>query len=160
MRIIVAAVGRLKRGPETELVDRYRTRAAKSGRALGLSGFDIIEIRESKAQDAPTRMLEESIALANIIPDNAAVALLDERGNAVDSIKFAGVVRDWRAANRPAAIFIIGGADGLAPGLTDKAIFRLSFGVATWPHQLVRIMLFEQLYRAVTILSDHPYHRS
>ena len=62
--------------------------------------------------------------------------------------------------DRPAAVFMIGGADGLAPSLRDKAELRLAFGAATWPHQLVRIMLLEQLYRAVTILSGHPYHRA
>lgn len=159
MRIVVAAIGRLKRGPETELAERYRDRAEKSGRALGLRTIDIVEIRESRAQDAPTRMLEESIALANVIPDGAAVVLLDERGDSLNSASFAGLIAKWRDAARPAAVFIIGGADGLAPGLTDKAHLRLSFGAATWPHQMVRVMLLEQIYRAVTILTGHPYHR-
>jgi 23S rRNA (pseudouridine1915-N3)-methyltransferase len=84
---------------------------------------------------------------------------LDERGEALDSHRFAARVAEWRAANPPALVFVIGGADGLAPTLRDKATMRLSFGAATWPHQLVRIMLLEQLYRAATILSGHPYHR-
>ena len=160
MRIVVAAIGRLKRGPETELAERYRDRATKSGRSLGLRDIEIVEVRESRAQDAPTRMLEESIALANLIPEGAVVVLLDERGENTDSARFATMVSQWRAENRPAAVFIIGGADGLSPGLTDKASLKLSFGTATWPHQLVRVMLLEQIYRAVTILSGHPYHRS
>ena len=159
MRIVVAAVGRLKRGPETELAERYRDRAAKSGRTLGLRDIEIIEVRESRAQDAPTRMLEESIALANVIPEGAAVVLLDERGDNTDSASFARLLSQWRAANRPAAVFVIGGADGLSPGLTDRADRRMSFGAATWPHQLVRVLLLEQIYRAVTILAGHPYHR-
>ena len=61
---------------------------------------------------------------------------------------------------RPAAAFVIGGADGLAPGLREKSNLAIAFGAATWPHQLVRVMLLEQLYRAVTILSGHPYHRA
>jgi 23S rRNA (pseudouridine1915-N3)-methyltransferase len=160
MRIVVAAIGRLKRGPETELAERYRDRAAKAGRSLGLRDIEIVEIRESRAQDAPTRMLEESIALANVIPDGAATVLLDERGENIDSAKFATLLSQWRAANRPATVFIIGGADGLAPALADKADLRIAFGTATWPHQLVRVLLLEQIYRAVTILSGHPYHRS
>ena len=159
MRIIVAAIGRLKRGPETELAERYRDRAEKSGRSLGLRDIEIVEIRESRAQDTPTRMLEESIALANVIPEGAAVVLLDERGENIDSARFASLLSQWRAANRPATVFVIGGADGLAPGLADKASLRIAFGKATWPHQVVRVMLLEQIYRAITILSGHPYHR-
>jgi len=159
MRIIVAAVGRLK-GAESELSERYRKRAAQTGRSLGLRDIDIVEIRESRADDAKKRMLEESIALANVIPQGAAVVLLDVRGEALDSAAFAARLWQWRAAGRPALVFIIGGADGLAPSLSDKADLRLSFGAATWPHQLARVMLLEQLYRATTILSGHPYHRS
>ena len=67
MRIVVAAVGRLKQGPETELSERYRKRAAQTGRQLGLRDIEIIEIRESRAADAGKRMIEELIALANVI---------------------------------------------------------------------------------------------
>ncbi len=160
MRIVVAAVGRLKQGPETELSERYRKRAVQTGRQLGLRDIEIIEIRESRADDAGKRMLEESIALANIIPQGAAVVLLDVRGETIDSASFAAQITKWRADDRPAVVFLIGGADGLAASLRDKAQLRLSFGAATWPHQLVRIMLLEQLYRATTILSGHPYHRA
>jgi len=160
MRLIVAAVGRLKRGPETELSERYRKRAAQTGRNLGLRDVEIIEIRESRADEAAKRMLEESIALANVIPQKAAIVLLDERGNNLDSASLAAQLAKWRSDDRPAAVFIIGGADGLAPSLRDKAELRLAFGAATWPHQLVRAMLLEQLYRATTILTGHPYHRA
>ncbi len=160
MRIMVAAVGRLKQGPETELSERYRNRAAQTGRNLGLRDVKIIEIRESRAADASKRMIEESIALANIIPQGAAVVLLDARGDNLDSASLAAQLSKFRSNDRPAVVFVIGGADGLAPSLRDKAELRLSFGAATWPHQLVRVMLLEQLYRATTILSGHPYHRA
>ena len=160
MRIVVAAVGRLKRGPETELSERYRKRAAQTGRQLGLRDVEIIEIRESRAEDANKRMLEESIALANVIPQGAAVVLLDARGENIDSPSLAARLAQWRAADRPAVAFLIGGPDGLAPSLREKAESRLSFGAATWPHQLVRVMLLEQLYRAATLLAGHPYHRA
>jgi 23S rRNA (pseudouridine1915-N3)-methyltransferase len=160
MRIVVAAVGRLKQGPETELSERYRKRAAQTGRQVGWRDLEIIEIRESRAAEAGKRMLEESIALANIIPQGAAVVLLDAGGQNLESASLASQLAAWRAADRPAAIFLIGGADGLAPSLRDKADLCLSFGAATWPHQLVRVMLLEQLYRAATILTDHPYHRA
>jgi 23S rRNA (pseudouridine1915-N3)-methyltransferase len=160
MRILVAAVGRLKQGSETELSERYRKRVAQTGRQLGLRDIEIIEIRESRAADAGKRILEESIALANVIPQDAAVVLLDSLGENLDSIGFATQLAKWRANGRPAVVFLIGGADGLAASLREKAELRLSFGAATWPHQLVRVMLLEQLYRSMTILAGHPYHRA
>src|SRR6476661_7615396 len=140
MRIVIAAVGRLKQGPERELAERYRKRAADAGRSVGLNSFDIVEIKESRADDAARRMLEESIAIANIIPERAVTVILDERGESMNSASFAGRLQGWRAQDASAVAFV--------------------FGAATWPHQLVRIMLLEQLYRAVTILAGHPYHRS
>jgi 23S rRNA (pseudouridine1915-N3)-methyltransferase len=160
MRIVVVAVGRLKKGPETELSGRYVKRAAQTGRSLGLREIEIVEIRESRAGDAAKRRLEESIALANIIPPGATVVVLDERGDSLDSASLAAQLAKWRAKGRPATVFVIGGADGLAPSLAAEADLRLSFGAATWPHQLVRVMLLEQLYRAATILTGHPYHRA
>ena len=159
MRIVIAAVGRLKQGPERELAERYRKRAADAGRNVGLVAFDVIEIRESRADNVGRRMLEESIAIANIIPERAVTVILDERGENVTSASFAGHLQGWRTQGRPAAVFVIGGADGLAPSLRERADLAIAFGTATWPHQLVRIMLLEQLYRAVTMLSGHPYHR-
>ena len=126
---------------------------------LGLVDMDVVEIRESRAQEIGKRMAEESTALANIIPDKAVTLILDERGESLDSATLASRLGRWRDDGRPAAVFIIGGDDGLAASLRDKANVRLAFGAVTWPHQLVRIMLLEQIYRAVTILSGHPYHR-
>src|SRR2546423_10754170 len=158
MRIVVAAVGRLKRGPERDLSERYRERAVKSGRGIGLRSLDLIEIAESRARDAPRRMLEESIALANVIPKDAATVLLDPRGEALDSNSFAKRLRGWNDGGRD-VVFVIGGPDGLASTLSAAADLHLAFGALTRPHQLVRIMLMEQLYRSVTIVSGHPYHR-
>ena len=160
MRLIVAAIGRLKAGPERELAERYRDRVAKAGRAVGLRDIEIIEIRESRAQEAAKRVLEESIALANLVPERAVVVALDAKGENLDSGSFTVALRGWRDASRPAAIFCIGGADGLGAEVKRRADLTLAFGTATWPHQLVRIMLLEQLYRAATILTGHPYHRA
>jgi len=160
MRVAVAAIGRLKDGPERELAERYRKRAAQSGRNIGLREVEILEIRESRAADVGKRMIEESIALMNLIPDKAVTIILDERGESLNSATLATRLGRWRDDSRPAAVFVIGGDDGLAPTLREKATLRLAFGAATWPHQLVRVMLLEQIYRAVTILSGHPYHRA
>jgi len=159
MRIVVAAVGRLKSGPDRALAERYRDRALKAGRAFGLRGLDIIEVRESRAREGDRRITEETIALAGAIPDDAVKVVLDSRGQNASSDSFARRIRAWREEGRPGACFIIGGADGLAASLLDAADMNLAFGSATWPHQLVRIMLMEQIYRAMTILSGHPYHR-
>jgi 23S rRNA (pseudouridine1915-N3)-methyltransferase len=160
MRIVIAAVGRLKQGPERELAAEYCKRVEKVGRAFGLRDIEIVEIRESRAADAERRRVEESIAIANVIPERAIIVILDERGISLDSAALAGTLREWRAEDRPAVCFVIGGADGLASSLRDRAKLKLAFGAATWPHQLVRVMLLEQLYRAGTILAGHPYHRA
>jgi 23S rRNA (pseudouridine1915-N3)-methyltransferase len=160
MRLLIAAVGRLKRGAEHELAASYRKRAEATGRSLGLRDVEVIEIRESRAQNPERRRVEESIAVANVIPDRAIVVILDERGDNLTSPALAALLRKWRAEDRPAVCFVIGGADGLAPSLHERANLKLAFGATTWPHQLARIMLLEQLYRAGTILAGHPYHRA
>jgi 23S rRNA (pseudouridine1915-N3)-methyltransferase len=160
MRVSVLAIGRLKAGPETELCERYRKRATQAGRQLGFRDIELVEIRESRADNAEKRRLEEAIALANVIPEGAVTILLDETGENLGSTALAERIRLWRDEGRPALVFIIGGPDGLAQSMRDKAKVSLSFGAATWPHQLVRIMLLEQIYRAVTILGGHPYHRT
>jgi 23S rRNA (pseudouridine1915-N3)-methyltransferase len=156
---MVAAVGRLKPGPDRELAERYRDRAVKAGRPLGLRGPDIVEVKESRAREAERRMTEEAIAIAGALPDGAIKVVLDSRGQNASSDAFAQRIRSWRDAGCPAAGFIIGGPDGLAAGLVDGADMTIAFGSAIWPHQLVRIMLMEQIYRVTTILSRHPYHR-
>jgi 23S rRNA (pseudouridine1915-N3)-methyltransferase len=159
MRVIVAAVGRLKQGPERELAAAYRKRADALGRSLGLRQIEVIEIRESRARDPERRRNEESIAIANIVPDRAGVILFDSAGENIDSPGLAALLQKYREDNRAALCFVIGGADGITHSLRGRASRVLAFGAATWPHQLVRIMLLEQLYRAATILARHPYHR-
>ena len=158
MRVVIAAVGRLKAGPERELAERYRQRAAAAGRALGISAIEIVEVRESRARAPDRRVVEETIALAGIIPENAIVAVLDGRGRNLTSEAFADRLRTW-CAGAQALCFAIGGADGLGAALCERAELIVAFGSVTWPHQLVRIMLLEQIYRGLTILSGHPYHR-
>ena len=158
MRVVIAAVGRLKAGPERELAERYRVRAAATGRALGISAIEIVEVRESRARAPDRRVVEETIAIAGIIPENAVIAVLDGRGRNLTSEAFADRLRTW-CAGAQALCFAIGGADGLGAALCERAELILAFGSATWPHQLVRIMLLEQIYRGLTILSGHPYHR-
>jgi len=159
MRLAIAAVGRLKAGPERDLAETYRQRAAKAGRSIGFQAVEVLEIGESRAGRAHDRIAEEGRALTAVVPAGAIKVALDAGGVAMSSDALAGRLGRWRDDGRPAVWFVIGGADGLAPEMRQSADLTLSFGAATWPHQLVRIMLLEQLYRAVTILSGHPYHR-
>jgi 23S rRNA (pseudouridine1915-N3)-methyltransferase len=160
MRIVVIAVGRLKQGPERELAERYATRFEESGRKLGFRSLDIREIAESRAREAPARIAEEAAAISAAIPENSVLVALDERGDNIDSSTFARQLGQWRDQAVANTILVIGGADGLSPELRGKAKLRVAFGAATWPHQMVRVMLLEQLYRAATILAGHPYHRA
>jgi len=160
MRITLFAVGRLKSGPESELSSRYLDRFAKSGGALGLDFVRTIEVAESRASAADLRKREEAAQLARNMPESAALILLDERGKTPDSPGFADTLAKLRDDGRRDLVIAIGGADGLDPELRAKADAVISFGRMTWPHQLVRILVAEQLYRAVTILSGHPYHRA
>jgi 23S rRNA (pseudouridine1915-N3)-methyltransferase len=160
MKIVVVAIGRLKQGPERELAERYRERFDDIGRKLGFRGLEIHEIPESRAREAATRIAEEATAISALIPEKSALVALDERGKNIDSASFAQQLGRWRDEGSGNTIFTIGGADGLSPELQRKAKLRIAFGSATWPHQMVRVMLLEQLYRAATILAGHPYHRA
>jgi 23S rRNA (pseudouridine1915-N3)-methyltransferase len=160
MRVVVVAIGRLKQGPERELAERYRERFDEIGRKLGFRGLEIRELPESRARDAATRIAEEAAAISASLPEKYALVALDERGENLDSATLARHLGHWRDQSMANTIFVIGGADGLSPDLRRKAKLSIAFGSATWPHQMVRFMLLEQIYRAATILAGHPYHRA
>ncbi|MEO8757440.1 MAG: 23S rRNA (pseudouridine(1915)-N(3))-methyltransferase RlmH [Devosia sp.] len=159
MRIGIVAIGRMKQGPERELVARYLDRAIATGKSLGLTNFAVTELNESRAGSPASRKAEEAKAITAALPANGLVLALDERGKTLGSDDFAQRLSRWRDDGKQALTFVIGGADGLDPAFVRSANMALSFSPLTWPHQLVRIMLTEQLYRATTILSGHPYHR-
>jgi len=160
MRLSLFAVGRLKAGPEQELASRYLDRFAKAGPSVGLELARVIEVPESRAQASPQRKREEARELEKVRPAQAALVLFDEHGQALGSEAFSELLARLRDEGRRDALLAIGGADGLDPELHQTADAVVSFGRMTWPHQMARIMLAEQLYRCVTILSGHPYHRS
>lgn len=159
MRLLIAAVGRLKAGPERELLARYLERTNASGKGLALAPLDVAEISESTAQTAPKRKADEAKALIAAIPEKSKIIALDERGKGISSEDFAKKLGRYRDDGAVCTALVIGGADGLDETLRRRADLTLSFGAATFPHQIVRILLAEQIYRAVTILSGHPYHR-
>ena len=156
MRVSICAVGRLRAGPERDLIDDYLSRFNKMGPALGLGPAQVIEVEDRKARGPDA----EGALLRAALPQGAVVCALDERGKTVTSPQFAGWLSDWRDDGRRDVAFVIGGADGLARDLRAGADRALSFGAMVWPHMLVRVMLGEQLYRAASILAGTPYHRA
>lgn len=155
MKLVVAAVGKLRGGPEAELTADYLARAAAAGRSLGFKAVDLVEV-EAKPPGDPRL---EAAALFKATPDGAKKVLLDERGAEWTSRQLAEKLARWRDDGQGHTVFWIGGADGVSQSVKDQADEKLAFGRQTWPHRLVRVMIAEQIYRAVTILSGNPYHR-
>ncbi|MDD8021549.1 MAG: 23S rRNA (pseudouridine(1915)-N(3))-methyltransferase RlmH [Paracoccaceae bacterium] len=154
MKVTIAAVGRLRKSPELALIEDYLERFGKAGRAFGLGPALVVEVEDKKNLG----MEAEAVLLERALPAGAVVVTLDERGALMSSPEFAEKLAGWRDGGRDVA-FVIGGADGIAPGLRAKADFSISFGKMVWPHMLVRVMLAEQIYRAGQILAGTPYHR-
>jgi len=160
MRIVLICVGRLKAGPERELFARYFKRLTETARGVGISGVDLREVDESRARRPEVRREEEAAAIVAAAPPGAGLVALDERGASSTSEEWAADVARARDAAQPSYPVVIGGPDGLSASLRGKARRVVAFGPMTWPHQLVRVMASEQLYRALSILSGHPYHRA
>ena len=159
MRLTIAAIGRLKDDGERDLIARYMKRMS-SGRAVGLSPVAIEELAESRASDAITRQDDEAGRLENLTADCDFRIVLDERGRAMSSAEFARCLASRRDDGVKATAILLGGPDGHAPSLRSSAGLTLSLGPMTLPHGLARVVLVEQIYRAITILSGHPYHRA
>ena len=156
MRVHLCTVGRLRAGPERDLIDDYLMRFDRTGRPLGLGPALEHEVEDKKNAGMTT----EADLLARAVPSGAVLVTLDERGKLLTSPDFAAQLARWRDAGRQDLAFVIGGADGIDPALRARADFSISFGAMVWPHMLVRVMLAEQLYRAATILGGGPYHRA
>ena len=160
MRLSVVAVGHARGTPEGTLTDLFLDRAAKMGRNMGFMAVAAEEVAVSKLREARARMEDEAERLSARVADGAHVVLLDARGKGMTSEAFADMLGALRDAGTRDIAFVIGGPDGLAPLPGKKSGRSLAFGPQTWPHLLVRAMLAEQLYRALTILAGHPYHRA
>jgi 23S rRNA (pseudouridine1915-N3)-methyltransferase len=159
MRLIVAAVGRLK-DAERDLCERYTRRFDAGGRALGLGPLSISELSESRAASAELRKADEAARLLKASAAATARVVLDESGKALASEAFAKWLAQTRDGGCKGLAFLIGGPDGHGPEALQGAALKLSLGAMTLPHGIARAVLIEQLYRATTILSRHPYHRA
>ena len=151
MRLLIAAVGRVRAGPLADLQSEYLKRLGPS--------ISIKEVEERRPSSASERKVREAELLLAAVPDDALLVALDERGKALTSAAFAERLQRWRIEGPKSLAFVIGGADGLPQPVVQRARFALSLGAMTWPHLLARILLLEQLYRAQQILAGHPYHR-
>lgn len=156
MRVQICAVGRMRAGPELELIDTYIGRFDSTGRGLGLGPCTIKEVEDRRK----TGMPGEAALLSKSIPTGAVTCTLDERGRMITSPEFARLLATWRDQGRSDVTFLIGGADGLDSELRARSDTSISLGKMVWPHMLVRVMLAEQLYRAASILANKPYHRA
>jgi 23S rRNA (pseudouridine1915-N3)-methyltransferase len=159
MRLLIAAVGKLKQGPERELCAHYLARAEALGRSQGLSPLSTVELSEAKAADAKSRRAAEADALLAKVPPNHTLICLDPGGKMLSSEALAGLLGKAKDEGAAGLAFLIGGPDGLGEAVQERAELALSLGPLTLPHGLARIVLAEQIYRATTILAGHPYHR-
>jgi len=159
MRIAILAAGLARGTPQNALVEEFLGRARSIGRQQGISSVVVEEVAISKLREARARMAEEGEKLAGRISQGAHVIALDSHGKGMTSEAFAEMLAAMRDAGARDLVFLIGGPDGLDIGPNVKPGRSLAFGPQTWPHLLVRVMLAEQIYRALTILGNHPYHR-
>jgi 23S rRNA (pseudouridine1915-N3)-methyltransferase len=152
LRITVAAVGRDRASSTRDLFEAYRRRSTWPIR--------LVEVAPRRGVTAERRLADQAERLLRALPEGALRVALDEHGRQLDSLGFARQLGRWREAGAIEFGFLIGGPDGLAPSLLEQAAAVIALGAMTWPHRLVRVMLAEQLYRAETILTGHPYHRA
>jgi 23S rRNA (pseudouridine1915-N3)-methyltransferase len=150
MQVIIAAIGRDRAGPTRDLFEDYCQRSPWPIR--------LVEITRRSSGPSERRLREEADRLLQAVPPDAVLIALDEAGRQMDSAGLARRITRWQEEHGTLA-FVIGGPDGLARSVLDRANATIAFGRMTWPHRLVRVMLAEQIYRASTILSGHPYHR-
>lgn len=160
MRLQVLAIGKLKAGPEKTLAEEYQTRLEGLGRKAGITRLTVTDFAESQARTAGQREDEEARLLSAGLAPKAFTLVLDERGKSMTSEAFSRLLQRHLDRGTQDLAFLIGGPDGHSVAIRKNAGQLLSFGEMTWPHRLVRVMLLEQIYRAVTIMVNHPYHRS
>jgi 23S rRNA (pseudouridine1915-N3)-methyltransferase len=159
MRLLLVSVGRTKAGPERELSARYMDRARATGRPMGFTTIDLREIDESRARRPEDRKAEEARGIRAEVSAGASLIVFDEGGKGLSSRAFASELAARRDRATSLTVLAIGGPDGLAEPLRASASLVLSLGMMTFPHRMVQILAAEQIYRAMTILAGHPYHR-
>jgi 23S rRNA (pseudouridine1915-N3)-methyltransferase len=158
VRLLLVSVGRSKAGPGRDLIERYFERAAAAGRSLNVR-VELREIDESRARRPGNRKLEEAKAIRAALGPGAHIITCDESGKNLSSAEFAADLGRRRDQGEAVVALVLGGPDGFDAEFRASADLVIAFGAMTWPHQLARILAAEQIYRALTILAGHPYHR-
>ena len=167
MKLTLCAVGKLGATVENALARDYLGRAGQTGRGLGVSAVELIEVDARKAAKAQTSALlkaQEADAIRDSLGLNGGgepgiLIACDEHGEALTSRQIARRIEGYKDRGERRVTFLIGGADGLDPQLKSRADTLLRLSSLTLPHAMVRVLLAEQLYRAWTITQNHPYHR-
>jgi len=158
MQLYISAIGRARGSFEEDLCAGYLEQINKHS-AGGIKSCTLYEAAAPKMADKKARQKAEAVLLRAPLPKNCLLVALDKQGQSLTSFAFAKQIEKWLMDARPHVAFLIGGADGLAAALIEQADMKLSLGSMTWPHLLARAMLAEQIWRAVAILTHHPYHR-
>ncbi|WP_370931825.1 23S rRNA (pseudouridine(1915)-N(3))-methyltransferase RlmH [Bartonella sp. DGB1] len=159
MKIKFICIGKMKKGAEQELFERYYQRAKRNFQTLGIYLMPVIELPESKSSNVEERKKREGENILSSLNNKAYLILLDELGQMLPTKKFADLLPKLKQTGINNVTFAIGGADGHSEEIKKRADKILSLGLMTFPHQIVRILLAEQIYRNATILLNHPYHR-
>jgi 23S rRNA (pseudouridine1915-N3)-methyltransferase len=160
MKLRICAVGRMKAGAERELAEDYLKRARSLGKQVGITGIEVADAAETVHDQAHVRIARDAETLAGLYPAGTPTVVLDGKGKTLSTEQFTEFLRHRLETGASQLAFLIGGPDGHAAQTLQAAELVLSFGPMTWPHRLVRVMLAEQIYRTVTIMVNHPYHRS
>lgn len=159
MQIFIGAIGRVKKSDELNLCNKFETRIKNAGAQLGFTQFTQLDFDEDKSPQVQTRKNNEAKKLLAVVPKGALIVALDEHGKHFTSPEFSQKIANYRDDGYPAIAFLLGGPDGHGQEVLNQADLKLSLSKMTWPHQIARALLFEQIYRAITIMSGHPYHR-
>ena len=154
MHITLISIGKLKSGPEKDLVDDYVNRFNKAGPGIGLRSLKLVDLASGGG------LSSEGERLLSALPSGAKTIRLDEHGPQLSSVKFSNRIAKWRDDGQGELCFLIGGAEGYSDAVRDACPETLAFGPQTWPHRLVKVMLVEQLYRAVSLQAGLPYHKA
>ena len=159
MKLKVISVGQLKNNPILEIQRDYESRILSLSKSVGIKNLEIKELPISKKSSIKERQKEEAKIISQHIKQDNLNVFLDGKGENINSVDISQIISKSSFDDKD-LVFFIGGPDGFDEKIIKVANKIISFGRVTWPHKLIRIMLLEQLYRGVTILNNHPYHRN
>ena len=159
MKLKIISIGQLKNNPILEIQKDYESRILNLSKSVGIKNLEIKELPISKKSSIKERQKEEAKIISQHIKQDNLNVFLDGKGENINSVDISQIISKSSFDGKD-LVFFIGGPDGFDEKIIKVANKIISFGRVTWPHKLIRIMLLEQLYRGITILNNHPYHRN